>query len=135
MQRTSPPYYLFGILVWIDYLKERNYGLLLQRHLALLACLTTFLTTFSALTVLASMHLYFRNSNPCWVLVRGIISVKRAADRTNDGVLWIITRNNLVLKQNIPFLFIIYIKNHFGSFSNTSIEFKSNIWHEVPIQS
>ena len=48
----------------------------------LLACLTA----FSALTLLVRLRLYRRNSNPCRVLTRGIISLKRVADRTKNGV-------------------------------------------------
>jgi len=45
------------------------------------------------------------NSNYCRVLVRDIVSLKRAADRTKNGSFRIITRNDLIIKHNIPLLF------------------------------
>jgi len=54
----------------------------LSEALALLTCLTA----FSALTLLVNLRLYCWNSNRCQVLALGIISVKRAADRSKNGV-------------------------------------------------
>jgi len=77
MQRILPPYGLGFELTILKKLWSSP-----SEASALLACLTE----FSALTLLVSLSLYFRYSNPYRVLTRGIISVKRPADRTKNVV-------------------------------------------------
>jgi len=50
---------------------------------------------------ISPQRLYRPNINSCWVLALGIISAKKAADRRFR----MITRNDLIIKQIIPFPF------------------------------